>query len=126
MLLSIAKYLAPALLVVAAVIHTGVLTGLLPKEIVWGSRIHSRRQLYNLGVVSLLANLFFLWVVLQTAQFVPMIIGGFWLKLLLWFMTGLFALNVLGNISSPNKIEKLIFTPLALLLAVSCLVLAIS
>lgn len=124
-MLAIAQILAPVLLILAASIHLGVMLGLLPQQIVWGSRIKSRRQLYNLGLVSLLANLFFLWVVLQAANYTTAIIGGFWLKGLLWLMTFLFAFNVLGNLSSPNRYEKLIFTPLALLLSVSCLVIAI-
>jgi hypothetical protein len=124
-MLAVAQFLAPILLVVAAIIHLGVLLQLLPHQMVWGSRIKSRRQLFNLGVPSLLANLFFLWVVVQAAEFIPVIIGGFWLKVLLWLMSILFALNTLGNISSPNTTEKLIFTPLAMLLAASCFVLAI-
>ncbi|MCE1201275.1 MAG: hypothetical protein LWX09_04145 [Bacteroidia bacterium] len=120
MLLQIAQLLAPILLIVAAGIHLGVLVGILPQEIVWGSRIKSRRQLHNLGGVSLLANLFFLWVVLQAGGFVNVFFNSLVLKIILWLMTALFALNVLGNLSSPNKTERLIFTPLALLLAVSC------
>ncbi|HMM11156.1 MAG TPA: hypothetical protein PKE03_03575 [Bacteroidales bacterium] len=124
-MLALAQVLAPILLIVSAAIHFGVLIGLLPQQIVWGSRIRNRRQLYNLGIVSLLANLFFLWVVAQASGFADAIISAIWLKLLLWFMTALFALNILGNLSSPSKTEKLIFTPLALLLAASCLVLAL-
>lgn len=118
--LQITQLLAPILLIVAAGIHLGVLAGILPREIVWGSRIKSRRQLYNLGGVSLLANLFFLWVVLQAGGFVSLVFNILVLRIVLWLMTALFALNVLGNLSSPNKTERLIFTPLALLLAVSC------
>ncbi len=124
-MIQIAQILAPVLLIFAASIHLGVVVGLLPQQIVWGSRIKSRRQLYNLGIVSVLANLFFLWVVVQAAGFATMVISRFWLKGLLWLMTALFAINALGNLSSPNKYEKLIFTPLALLLAVSCLVMAL-
>lgn len=112
------------MLILAAAIHLAVLVGILPQEIVWGSRIKSRRQLYNLGGVSLLANLFFLWVVLQAGGFVTAVFNSLMLKTILWLMTALFALNVLGNLSSPNKTERLIFTPLALLLAVSCAIIA--
>lgn len=118
--LQIVQLLAPILIIVAAGIHLGVLTGILPQEMVWGSRIKSRKQLYNLGGVSLLANLFFLWVVLQAGGFVSLVFNILVLRIVLWLMTALFALNVLGNLSSPNKTERLIFTPLALLLAVSC------
>lgn len=115
-----ARLLAPILLTTSFLIHLSVLVGILPQEIVWGSRIKSRRQLYNLGGVSLLANLFFLWVVLQAGGFVSLVFNSLVLRIVLWLMTALFALNVLGNLSSPNKTERLIFTPLALLLAVLC------
>lgn len=122
--LNIAQLLAPILLSISFLIHLSVLAGILPKEIVWGSRIKSQRQLYNLGGISLLANLFFLWVVLQAGGFVSSVFNILVLKILLWLMMVLFALNMLGNLSSPNKTERLIFTPLALLLAVSCAIVA--
>ncbi len=39
------------------------------------------------------------------------------LKVLLWLMFAMFALNTIGNLLSKNLTEALIFTPLTLLLA---------
>ncbi len=124
LVLNIAQLMAPILLSISFLIHLSVLAGILPEEIVWGSRIKSRRQLNNLGGISLLANLFFLWVVLQAGGFVNVLFNSLVLKIIMWLMTLLFTLNVLGNLSSPNKTERLIFTPLALLLSVSCAIIA--
>ena len=36
----------------------------------------------------------------------------------LWIMAGLFLLNTIGNLVSTNAIEKIIFTPLTILLSI--------
>jgi hypothetical protein len=45
-------------------------------------------------------------------------------KIGLWLMFALFLLNTVGNLLSKNRYEKLIFTPITLLSAVFCLILA--
>ena len=44
----------------------------------------------------------------------------------LWLMTGLFLLNTLGNVTSKNKLEKRLFTPVTILLAIFSLTLALA
>jgi hypothetical protein len=44
----------------------------------------------------------------------------------LWLMTGLFLLNTLGNALSKNKLEKRLFTPVTILLAIFSLTLALA
>jgi hypothetical protein len=48
------------------------------------------------------------------------------MKIILWIMTIFFAFNTFGNILSKNKLEKRLFTPIAILLTVFSLVLALS
>jgi hypothetical protein len=42
-----------------------------------------------------------------------------------WLMTGLFLLNTLGNILSKNKLERNLFTPVTILLAIFSLIIAL-
>lgn len=59
---------------------------------------------------------------------------GFWIinipnriiTIALWLMTGLFLLNILGNVVSKNKFERLVFTPITILMAIFSLILALS
>jgi hypothetical protein len=60
--------------------------------------------------------------------------GSFWtidipkkiITYALWFMTGLFLLNTIGNVTSNNKVEQKFFTPITILLAIFSLILALS
>jgi hypothetical protein len=48
------------------------------------------------------------------------------IRLALWAMAALFLLNTLGNLLSTNEFEKLVFTPLTLLLSLFSFRLALS
>lgn len=44
--------------------------------------------------------------------------------MILWGLTGLFGLSILGNLASKSRLEKQVMTPVAILFFASCLVLA--
>ncbi len=97
----------------------------MPNSIVWGGRIQSQEEFYLLESVSLLINMAFIWVVAQSAAYIKSRIPPKGLKLVLFAMAGLYALNTLGNLMAINPLEKYLFTPLTLISAVLCLRLAI-
>ncbi len=45
--------------------------------------------------------------------------------IILWCLTGLFGLSILGNLASQSRLEKRVMTPVAILFFVSCLILAL-
>lgn len=47
------------------------------------------------------------------------------IRVSLWLMAGLFALNTVGNLFSNNDFERIIFTPVTLLLSIACVYLAL-
>jgi hypothetical protein len=47
-------------------------------------------------------------------------------KVLAWIVTGYMVFNTLANFASPSFVERAIFGPLTLLLAVACLLVALS
>ena len=105
--------------------HLLVLLQLIPFKMVWGGRLKTVADMYRFEAVSLILNAVFLFVILAKAQFLSINIPATLITISLWLMAGLFLLNTIGNLLSKNKMEKIIFTPLTMLLALLCLVLAI-
>lgn len=100
--------------------HALVLLGIVPFEMVWGGRLKTREQMLQFETVSILLNLLMLAVVAVRAGWLRVRVHPTVLRVVLWLMTGLFALNTVGNVFSINPTERLVFTPLTLLLALLC------
>jgi hypothetical protein len=106
--------------------HLLVLTGVIPYGIVWGGRLQSREQMLSFEAVSIGLNLLMLAVVAVAAGRLRLRVPPRLIQGLLWLMAGLFALNTVGNLLATTTLERLLFTPLTLLLAVCSLRLALS
>lgn len=98
--------------------HLGIILGLIPSDIVWGSRIQSQGQFYLLEAVSLAFNGLFIGIMLHRLEIWKLPIGPKLLSLSLWFMAIFFLLNTLGNLMSKNSFEQMIFSPMTLLLSI--------
>lgn len=113
------------LLVASLFFHVLVLFNVIPYTIVWGGRIQNRAQLYRFEAVSIAVNLLFLGIILVHSRIIMLpMLSPVAEKIGLWLMFALFLLNTVGNLLSKNRYEKLIFTPITLLSAVFCLILA--
>lgn len=106
--------------------HLLVLVGIIPFQIVWGGRLTNRSQMLRFESVSITVNLVMLAVVAIHAGVLKWRIKPTVIRIVLWAMCGLFLLNTLGNLLSTNTVEKLVFTPLTLLLSICCFQLAMS
>jgi len=89
---------------------------------VWGGRLNSDSEMFKFEFISLFINLFFIGIILVKAKIIELSVPDIILKSMLWIMFGLFCLNTVGNLLSKNKLEKLIFTPLTILLAILLLI----
>lgn len=105
--------------------HILVLMGLVPYDIVWGGRVKSVNDMYLFEAISLLLNAVFLFVVSAKSRVVKIRVSEKLLNVLLWIMAGVFLLNTLGNLMSTSELEKMIFTPVTLLLSILCILLAL-
>lgn len=76
-------------------------------------------------ITSLALNSVMLGIVLMQAGLLKVNVKPIVLKVAFWCMFVLFAMNTIGNILSTNELERVIFTPLTLLLSVFSLRLAI-
>lgn len=91
---------------------------------VWGGRIQSQEQMIPFEITSILLNIMMLAVVAVYTRHLNVKINSKIIKVALWIMFAIFLLNTIGNLFSNNQWEKIIFTPITLLLAVFSLRLA--
>lgn len=118
------KFSVYSLLILFALVilfHFLVLFSVFPHNIVWGGRMTSFSELLMFECVSILLNGLFIVVVLLKAGLLKWKVNNSFLQILLWIMVTVFALNTLGNLLSKNEFEKIVFTPLTLLLAFLCM-----
>ena len=109
--------------ILTGIFHMLVMMKVIPYKMVWGGRLKSDTEMYRFEAGSLLVNLVFMFVILVKAQILPVRINDTLINWALWIMFGLFVLNTIGNLFSKNRLEKLIFTPVTILLAVFILIL---
>lgn len=105
--------------------HLLVLMNVIPHHIVWGGRLKDKAELVQFELISIAVNLLMLLVVLIKAKILKVALHPKLLTLALWLMFALFTLNTVGNLLAINEWEKIIFTPLTLILALLCLRLAL-
>lgn len=114
-----------AILGAVVIFHVLVVGGVLPKTIVWGGRISEPAQVIRAEIGSIV-------ILLVTAAFVVMR----WRSLAhgspnfvaaagTWVLVILFTLNTVGNLFAKTLFERVVFTPLTLLLALLMLRLAL-
>lgn len=108
------------------VFHVLILIGVIDYTLVWGGRLKTEAKMLQFETVSLTLNAVFLLVVCMRMNWVSLNIPRIALTITLWIMTGLFLLNTLGNLASLNSWETIIFTPVTIVLAVFCAVLAMA
>ncbi|MCC2545401.1 hypothetical protein LJY25_03010 [Hymenobacter sp. BT175] len=118
---TVALYGLLTTLTLVVLFHGLIVLGVLPAGIVWGGRVESREQLLVLEAVSITLNLLMLAVAAVRAGLLNVRVRPVVLQIAFGLMTALFLLNTLGNMVSKNELEKAVFTPLTLLLALCCL-----
>ena len=106
--------------------HVLVMVQVIPYGMVWGGRLENSSQMLLFEAISIAVNLLMLGAVAISAGMIKVKINRGLLKAALWTMFAVFLLNTIGNLLSNNETEKLIFTPLTLLLSLFSLRLAIS
>lgn len=112
------------ILLATILFHFLVLLGIFPYQIVWGGRLQNQSEMINFELVSILLNFLMLAIVAIQAKIVKLKVHPIVVKIALWLMVFIFAMNTIGNIISLNDMERYIFTPLTLLLAIFSFILA--
>lgn len=114
------------ILSILLVLHFLILLKIIPYNIVWGGRLKSDAEMYRFEIVSILINLFFLFIILVQSSILTIDFPKKTMTIILWFITALFVLNTFGNVRSNNKIEQKLFTPITIILTIFSLILALT
>lgn len=89
------------------IFHFAALSGIVPREYVWGGRLQTQEELYVFELISLSVNLVFgvliLWRAGMVRSFVPLGVVRF----LLWVFVAVFLLNTVGNLFSQSLVEMI-------------------
>ena len=115
-----------AIFLATTVFHVLVVVGVVPYGMVWGGRLHDRSQMLAFEAVSLSITLLMLAAVAVQAGYVRIGVPRWAMTVVFSLMFLLFLANTAGNLVSKNELEKLLFTPLTLLLALLSLRVAVA
>lgn len=107
------------------IFHLLIMLSVIPFELVWGGRLQDHSQMLSFEGISILVNLMMLAAVGVYAGILKLKVNRMIIQVTLWFMFVLFLFNTAGNALSTNELEKMLFTPLTLLLSLFSLRLAI-
>ena len=113
-----AAFAAVALLVVLAGFQAALAAGLPAAQYAWGGRFSGALPVaYRWASVAALPMLALAaWVILARADIARPGSGARTIRIAAWAITGFLALNALGNLMSASPAERLVMTPLSLLL----------
>lgn len=114
-----------ALFALILIFHAVVMAGFVPVEMVWGGRLKSREELLRFESISIVLNFVMLVICAVRWRHIQKQESPRWMVFLFWAMALLFAFNTLGNVFAETFWEKIIFTPLTLVLCVLCVRLAL-
>ena len=107
-----------ALLCVVLLFHFLILTQLIPYDVVWGGKLTSTQQMIGFETISIIVNLVILLIVCLKGQHIRNSISEKVINAILWVFFIIFSLNTFGNLFAESLIERIVFTPLTLLLAI--------
>ncbi len=101
--------------------------GILPVSIVWGGRqteLTPALRIASFVAVAVLA--LFIYIIRYRAGLVGTLPPPTWVRITAWGVTGYMALYTLGNLASASNVEKLLFSPMTLVLTVASLIVSLS
>lgn len=107
-----------AIFSVTIILHVLIVLRLIPYSFIWGGRLKSDRQMYVFEAFSISFNAVFLILMMIIAGWLNFPISAQFIKVLLWVMMILFALNSVGNLFSTTKLERVVFTPVTIIITI--------
>lgn len=113
------------LLIFVFAFHFLVLGGLIPFTIVWGGKLKTHDEMLAFEGVSIVVNAMLFAAIITHKRTLPAKFLFKIARILLFFFSGLFVLNTLGNLLAEMQLEAIIFTPITFLSAVFCLRIAL-
>lgn len=126
-IVEISAQVSTVLFAAVMVLQILLATGVMPISMAWGGRqteLTPGLRAASLAAVVILG--IFAYVIRRRAGLTGSGEIKIPIKILAWVITGYMAFNVLGNITSQSVWEKMIFTPITLILTIACLIVSAS
>lgn len=122
----LAAWILLAGLALLAVMHVLILLGTLPSDFVWGGADTTGARLYWLEGLALAILALFAWIVARRAGIIGSGRPGRGVRIGAWVVFAYLTLNILGNLASGLTLERLLFAPATVVLALLALRVAIA
>lgn len=123
----ISANIATVLFGIVIIFQLLIALGVLPISMAWGGRqTELTPQLRIASVVGAVILGLFAYIIRLRAGLIGTGEITLLIKILAWIVTAYMAFNTFTNITSKSKAEKLIFTPITLVLTILCLIVSIS
>lgn len=90
------------LLSLVIIFHFLILVKIIPFNIAWGGRLKSEQEMYVFESISIVLNLFLIWIISLKAKDVKRKI----INITLWIFFGIFSLNTIGNLFAQTTFEN--------------------
>lgn len=122
-----AANLASVLFFIFVVGQLLVAAGIIPTSIVWGGRQPDLTPALRVTSVAAAAILgAFIYIIRYRAGLVGSVPQPTIIRVLAWVVAGYMVLNMLGNFASVSNVERFLFGPMTIVMAVSTLIVAAS
>lgn len=124
---AIAANVATVLFAIVIILQLLLAAGILPVTMAWGgtqTELTLSLRLASVAAAIILAG--FAYVIRRRAGLIGDSPPSTAIKILSWVITAFMVLNTLGNLTSQSTAEKIVFTPLTVLLAISCFIVSVS
>ena len=105
------------IIVLLIIFHILLLLGIVPSDIVWGGKAADEATIIKLEIFSLVTSFIILAVIFAKLRQNKNAKSRKIINLAVWIIFGYFLLNTVGNLASSVTIEKLIFTPITIILS---------
>ena len=113
------------IIVLLIIFHILLLLGIVPSDIVWGGKAADEATIIKLEIFSLVTSFIILAVIFAKLRQNKNAKSRKIINFAVWIIFGYFLLNIVGNLASGVTTEKLIFTPITIILSVLLFRLAI-
>ncbi len=95
-----------AISIIAITFHFTILFKIVPYEITWGGKLKTDEEMYVFETISIIINLFFVFILLQKSNFIKPYFSKKIISFNLWIFFTVFVLNTIGNIFADTTFEK--------------------
>jgi hypothetical protein len=94
------------LLTAITIFHICILLKIIPYDIAWGGRLQNDQEMYVFESISMLVNLFLIWILLMRGNLVKFKFSIRVVNIILWIFFVIFILNTIGNVFAKTNFEK--------------------